>query len=158
VPVCPLVCPPAVWQGSDAELLAELGALETRLHSTWAQMFSVVSEIDSRSVAGGLGYGTTVELVRVVVRASRGEARARIAAAADVLPGRGLGGAPVEPRLPATAAAVAEQVIGHRRRRGDPLGAGPPPPTFGCGEAGRGGGRGGPPRPHPGCRAVGGIG
>ncbi|MGH3810289.1 MAG: hypothetical protein ACRDRU_27455 [Pseudonocardiaceae bacterium] len=49
-----------VWQGSDAELLAELGALETRLHSTWAQVLSVVAEIDSRGVAGGLGYGTPV--------------------------------------------------------------------------------------------------
>jgi hypothetical protein len=100
------------WQGSDAELLAELGALETRLHSTWAQMLSVVAEIDSRSVAGEVGYGTTVELVRAIARVSRGEARARIAAAAEVLPSRGLNGAPVEPKLPATAAAVAEHAIG----------------------------------------------
>ncbi|MGB6162672.1 MAG: DUF222 domain-containing protein [Pseudonocardiaceae bacterium] len=105
------VCPP-VWQGSDAEPLAELGALETRLHSTWAQMLSVVAEVDSRGVAGQVGYGTTVELVRAVSRVSRGEARARISAAADVLPDRGFNGAPVEPKLPATAAAVAEQVIG----------------------------------------------
>ncbi len=101
-----------VWQGSDAELLAELGALETRLHSTWAQMLSVIAEIDSRGTAGAVGYGTTVELVRAVARVSRGEARARVAAAADVLPSRGLGGAPVEPRLAETAAAVAEHAIG----------------------------------------------
>jgi hypothetical protein len=81
-----------VWQGSDAELLAELGALQTRLHSTWAQMLSVVAEIDSRGMAGGLGYGSTVQLVRAVARVSRGEARARVAAAAYVLPGCGLGG------------------------------------------------------------------
>ncbi len=105
------VCPP-VWQGSDAELLAELGDLETRLHSTWAQMLSVVAEIDSRDTAAAVGYPTTVELVRAVARVSRGEARARIAAAADVLPGRGLGGAPVAPRLAHTAAAVAEHAIG----------------------------------------------
>ena len=101
-----------VWQGGDAELLAELGALETRLHSTWAQMLSVVAEIDSRGMAGAAGYGTTVELVRAVARVSRGEARARVAASADVLPGRGLGGAPVQARLPETAAAVAEHAIG----------------------------------------------
>ncbi|HEX6404260.1 MAG TPA: DUF222 domain-containing protein [Pseudonocardiaceae bacterium] len=41
-----------------------------------------------------------------------GEARSRVDATADVLPGRGLGGAPVEPKLPATAAAVAEHAIG----------------------------------------------
>jgi Domain of unknown function (DUF222) len=100
------------WQGSDAELLAELGALETQLHSTWAQMLSVVAEIASRGTAATVGYGTTVQLVRAIARVSRGEARARVAAAADVLPGRGLGGAPVAPKLPATAAAVAEYAIG----------------------------------------------
>ncbi|MGH3934790.1 MAG: DUF222 domain-containing protein [Pseudonocardiaceae bacterium] len=102
----------SVWQGSDAELLAELRALETRLHTTWAEMLSVIAEIDSRGTAGSVGYGTTVELVRAVARIPRGEARARIAAAADVLTSRGLGGAPVPPRLPATAAAVAEHAIG----------------------------------------------
>ena len=107
-----LVCQPGVWQGSDAELLTELGALETRLHSTWAQMLSVVAEIDSRGVAGQVGYGTTMELVRAVSRVSRGEARARISAAADVLPRHGVNGVPVEPKLPATAAAVAEHAIG----------------------------------------------
>ncbi|MGH3786030.1 MAG: HNH endonuclease signature motif containing protein, partial [Pseudonocardiaceae bacterium] len=78
-----------VWQSSDAELLAELGALETRLHSTWAEMLSVVAEIDSRGTAVAAGYGTTAELIRAVARVPRGEARARVAAAADVLPGRG---------------------------------------------------------------------
>ncbi|HEX4102315.1 MAG TPA: DUF222 domain-containing protein [Pseudonocardiaceae bacterium] len=101
-----------VWQSSDTELLAELAALETRLHSTWAEMLSVIAEVDSRGTAETAGYRTTVELVRAVGRVSRGEARARVAAAADVLPGRGVGGALVEPRLPATAAAVAEHAIG----------------------------------------------
>ncbi len=93
-------------------MLAELGALETQLHSTWAKMLAVISEIDSRSMAPGLGYGNTVELVRAIARVPRREARARVDAAAAVLPGRGLGGAPVGPELPATAAAVAEHAIG----------------------------------------------
>ena len=78
-----------VWQGSDAELLAELGALETQMHSTWAQMLSVVAEIDSRGTAGAVGYGTTVELVRAVARVSRGEARARVALGSGELPTEG---------------------------------------------------------------------
>ena len=102
----------AVWQDCDAALVAELGALETRLHSTWAQMLSVVAEIDSRGTAATVGYTTTVELLRAVGRVSLGEARARVAASADVLPSRGLNGAPVQPKLPATAAAVAEHAIG----------------------------------------------
>ena len=36
----------AVWQSSDSDVLAELGALETQMHSTWAQMLSVVTETD----------------------------------------------------------------------------------------------------------------
>ena len=66
-----------MWQCSDAALVAELGALETRLHSTWAQMLSVVAEIDSRGMASGLGYTTTTELLRAVARVPLGEARAR---------------------------------------------------------------------------------
>ncbi|MGQ0718031.1 MAG: hypothetical protein ACT4NP_12125, partial [Pseudonocardiales bacterium] len=54
------------WQASDQELLAELQALESRLHSTWAEMLSVVAEVDSRGIAATVGYGTTVELVRAV--------------------------------------------------------------------------------------------
>jgi hypothetical protein len=101
-----------VWQSSDADLLAGLDALETQLHSTWARMLSIVAEIDSRAMAPGLGYGNTVELMRAIARIPRGEARAQLNAAADVLPSRGTGGAPVEPKLPTTAAAVAEHAIG----------------------------------------------
>jgi hypothetical protein len=61
-------------------------------------MLSVITEIDSRAMAPGLGYGSTVELVRAIARIPRGEARARVNAAADVLPGRGVNGAPVEPK------------------------------------------------------------
>lgn len=75
-------------------------------------MLSVVAEIDSRGAAATVGYRSTIELLRAVARISRSEARARLAAAADVLPGRGVSGAPVEPKLPATAAAVAEHTIG----------------------------------------------
>ncbi|MGB8960529.1 MAG: DUF222 domain-containing protein [Pseudonocardiaceae bacterium] len=100
-----------MWQAGDAALVAELGGLETQLHVTWAQMLEVIAEISSRDMTG-LGYKTTTDLVRAVARVPLGEARARIAAATDVLPGRGLNGAPIEPKLPATAAAVAEHAIG----------------------------------------------
>jgi hypothetical protein len=101
-----------VWQSGDGRLLAELGGLGTQLHATWAQMLAVVGEIDSRGIAAVKGYGSTMELVRAVARVPRGEARARVDAAADVLPSRGLGGVLVEPRLPETAVAVAERAIG----------------------------------------------
>jgi hypothetical protein len=62
-------------------------------------MLSVVAEIDFPGTAATVGYSTTTELLRAVGRVSLGEARARVAAAADVLPGCGLNGAPVEPKL-----------------------------------------------------------
>ena len=54
--------------GDDDELLAELRPLETRTRSMRAQMLSVVAEVDSRGIAGKEGYGSTVELVRALVR------------------------------------------------------------------------------------------
>ncbi len=53
------------WQSSDEQLLAELGELEAQLHATWAQMLSVVTEVDSGGpgrcrgvrVHGGVGAG-----------------------------------------------------------------------------------------------------
>lgn len=101
-----------VWQSSDEQLLVELGALENQLNATRAQMLSVVAEIDSRGITAARGYGSTVGLVRAIARVPRSEARVRVGAAADVLPSRGLGGTPVAPRLPQTAAAVAEHAIG----------------------------------------------
>jgi hypothetical protein len=47
----------AVWQSSDADLLAELAALETQLHSTWAQM---LSDALSRRRNRFPGYGARV--------------------------------------------------------------------------------------------------
>ena len=102
----------AVWQSSDSDVLAELGALETQMHSTWAQMLSVVTETESRAMAPGLGYGSTIKLVQAIARIPRNEARARVNAAADVLPRREVNGAPVEPKLPVTATTVADAAIG----------------------------------------------
>src|ERR1051326_8385326 len=100
-----------VWQASDMELLAELRTVESRMHSLWAEMLSVVAEVESRGIAGKEGYGTTVQLIRALCRVPAGEARARVCAAGDVLPGRGLNGAALPPRLPETAEAVAEAAI-----------------------------------------------
>lgn len=57
-----------VWQCTDEQLPAGSGALETQMHVTWAQMSTVIAEIDARGIAGVQGYGSTVELVRAVAR------------------------------------------------------------------------------------------
>ena len=82
------------------------------MHSVWAEMLAVVAEVDARGIAAAQGYGTTVELVQALARVPRSEARARVTAAKDVLPGRGLDGTPAPPTLPQTATAVAEAAIG----------------------------------------------
>src|SRR6185312_14934657 len=127
-----------VWHSSDEQLLAELGALETQLHATWAQMLSVVAETDSRAIAAAKGYATTVELVRAVARVPRSTARSRVDAAPD-----GGGGGRARDR--------------RRGCRGDPLGARAHPDPNRYPAAGPGGSRAGSPGPHPGCRAAGGA-
>jgi hypothetical protein len=97
-----------LWQSSDGELLAELGALETQLGA------DVVGHSGNRFPGhrrrervrhdGGAGAA--------IARGPRSEARSRVDAPADVLPSCGLGGGPVGPRLPQTAAAVADHAIG----------------------------------------------
>ncbi|HEV7829291.1 MAG TPA: hypothetical protein VGP04_10660, partial [Pseudonocardiaceae bacterium] len=49
-----------------------------------------------------------IKLVQAIARIPRNEARARVNAAADMLPRREVNGAPVEPKLPVTATTVAD--------------------------------------------------
>lgn len=100
------------WQAADGDLLAGLQELQTRLHSTYAEMLTVIAEADSRQVGATEGFGTTADLLHYLQRIPRSQARARVAAAADLLPGRAVSGEPVAPRLPETAAALADGVIG----------------------------------------------
>src|SRR5918997_1499525 len=101
-----------VWQGRDAELLAELGA--------WKPGCIPPGRRYCRSLPKSIP-GVPPRRWDTARRwnwcgRSRGyrgvRAQARVCAAADVLPVRGLNGAPVEPKLPATATAVAEHAIG----------------------------------------------
>ena len=147
---------PHRWREDFARLVASIDEFPTE--------FSLRSEVDAPKLSGCLvgnpvafhlgaiavggcrnrfsgygrwvGYGSTVGLVRV----SRGEARSRVDAAADVLPGRGLGGAPVEPKLPATAGRGSRVCDRRWGCGGDPLGAVPHPHPRARRAARRGGG------------------
>lgn len=62
---------------------------------SYARMLAVVQEAQLRGLADRHGYARPVELLRGVQNdLSRGEAKARMRAAGDVLPGRGLSGSP----------------------------------------------------------------
>jgi hypothetical protein len=60
-----------VWQSSDADVLTELGALETRLHSTWAQMFSAVIRSVLARLPPHLGAEKRAEVEAEVARHAR---------------------------------------------------------------------------------------
>src|SRR5437588_4100262 len=94
------VCPPRVLQSSDGKLLAGLGALQTQLHATWTQMLSVIAKSIPGVSPPRKATARWWNWCGPIARVPRSEAQCRVDAAADVLPGRGLGGAPVGPRLP----------------------------------------------------------
>ncbi|NMI00101.1 HNH endonuclease signature motif containing protein [Pseudonocardia acidicola] len=100
-----------LWQASDMELLAALGALQTELNTTWARMLGFVREVQSRGLAERHGYGSVADLLRDTQNVTRSTAAARVRAARDVLAARGLSGQARAAGLPVTAEAVAEGAV-----------------------------------------------
>ncbi|WP_211178083.1 HNH endonuclease signature motif containing protein [Pseudonocardia acidicola] len=100
-----------LWQASDAELLAGLGALQTELNTTWARMLGFVREVQDRGLAERRGYGGVADLLREAQNVTRSTAAARVRAARDVLAARGVSGAVRAAGLPVTAQAVAEGAV-----------------------------------------------
>jgi Domain of unknown function (DUF222) len=91
------------------QALREIEGLSRRTH---AMMLDLVAEIDSRGIAGRVGFGTTQRLVAELLHLSAGEVRARVEQASVVGARRALTGETLSPRLPATAAALAAGEIG----------------------------------------------
>jgi uncharacterized protein DUF222 len=91
------------------QALREIEGLSRRTH---AMMLDLVAEIDSRGIAGRVGFGTTQRLVAELLHLSAGEVRARVEQASMVGARRALTGETLSPRLPATAAALAAGEIG----------------------------------------------
>jgi hypothetical protein len=99
------------WRASDEEVLRALSASQQKLNAEFAAMWEYVREAEARGLSGAHGLGTTVELLRCTQNITAAEARRRIAAAADVLPGRTPAGDPLPAALPETAKAVADAAI-----------------------------------------------
>ena len=72
---------------------------------------ALIAEAETRGLARERGMRSTAVLLSRLLRITAGEARARVAAAADLGPRRGLSGEPLDPIYPAVAAAQAEGVI-----------------------------------------------
>lgn len=99
------------WQASEQELLAALGQSQQRINAAHRENLELIAEITRRGAGVAAGFRSEVELLHLTQNITTSAARARLDAAADALPGRTVGGEPLPPELPATAAALAEDAI-----------------------------------------------
>jgi Domain of unknown function (DUF222)/HNH endonuclease len=89
------------------ELLALLAAVDTQLRRLAAVDATLVGEVDQRNLGAELGARSTAGLLGQLLRVAPGEAAARVRAARDLGPRRGLTGEPLTPIFPAVADALA---------------------------------------------------
>jgi hypothetical protein len=95
----------------DAELLAELGALEVELARVQFRQLAVLAELQSRNIPGRLGLRGLADLIIAQVRCTRTEARKRAQAVERFGARRALTGEALEPVYPATAEALSQGEI-----------------------------------------------
>src|SRR3954467_7608698 len=95
----------AVVTLTDEELLAAVTEHEAEDRRRVARRHALVAEVEARGLARDRGMRSTAVLLSRLLRINAGEARARVAAAADLGPRRGLTGEALEPIYPVVAAA-----------------------------------------------------
>ncbi len=93
-------------------LLEGLRAAEADLRRSYARVLSVVAELDAERAGAVAGFGSTARLLSGVLNLSKGEAKARVDQAEQLMPRRSLTGEELAPRLPATAAGLAAGELG----------------------------------------------
>jgi hypothetical protein len=99
------------WQASEQELLAALSQSQRKINAAHRDNLELIAEIKRRGAGVAAGFRSEIELLHLTQNITKTAARARLDAAADVLPGRTVSGEPLTPELPETAAAVAEDAI-----------------------------------------------
>ncbi len=72
----------------------------------------MVAELDAERAGAVAGFGSTARLLSGVLNLSKGEAKARVDQAEQLMPRRSLTGEELAPRLPATAAGLAAGELG----------------------------------------------
>jgi hypothetical protein len=96
----------------DAELLAELVALEAELARVQYRQLTVLAELNARNVPGQLGLRGLADLIAAQVRCTRTEARKRAQAVERFGTRRALTGEALEPVYPNVAEAFADGAMG----------------------------------------------
>src|SRR3954469_15147269 len=107
----------AVVRLTDEELLAAVTDLEVEQRRLVFRRHALVAELEARGLARERGMRTTAGLLSRLLRISAGEAKARVQAAADLGPRRGLTGERLEPIYPLVAQAQAEGVLSERHAK-----------------------------------------
>ena len=95
----------------SAELLSVMDELETLTSQLPSQRHRLLARLQAETTAKAMGAKSWNEVLRIRWRMSPGEAGRRLAEAAELGPRRALTGEPLEPLLPATAAAQAAGTI-----------------------------------------------
>ncbi len=108
---------PSWSQVNAPDLLTLAGQVEQLSRLTGAVQIGLAGELDTRGVAAAHGSASTGALLRNTLLISQGEARARVAAAAVLLPRTSPSGATAGPVLPLLAAAVTAGTIGVEQAR-----------------------------------------
>src|SRR4051794_18050625 len=107
----------AVVTLTDEELLAAVTDLEVEARKLVSRRHALVAELEARGLARERGMRTTAGLLSRLLRIGVGEAKARVQAAADLGPRRGLTGEELPPIYPVVAAAQAEGVLSERHAK-----------------------------------------
>jgi hypothetical protein len=102
---------------SDAELLAAVAESEAVIAREQYGQLALLAELNSRNVAGTLGYRDLSQLIEAQLRCTHSEARKRSLAVERFGARRSLTGEALEPNLPQTAEAFAEGEIGPAHAR-----------------------------------------
>jgi Domain of unknown function (DUF222)/HNH endonuclease len=102
---------------SDADVLAELGALEVLRRRLAVADQALIGELDRRGVAGRLVMSSTQALLQGLLRLSPGEAADRVAAARACGFRTGLTGEPLPVLLPVLASAQADGAVSAEHTR-----------------------------------------
>jgi hypothetical protein len=93
-------------------LLEELREAEADFRRSYARVLSVVAELDAERAGAVAGFGSTARLLSGVLNLSKGEAKARVDQAEQLIPRRSLTGEMLPPSLPATAAELVAGELG----------------------------------------------
>jgi hypothetical protein len=96
---------------ADDSVLDVLRSLQTQVNRLGAVDAALVGEVDSRRLWFDRGCPTTAALLTQLLRIEPGEARARVATAADLAPRHTLTGDVLDPVFPTAAGAVADGSI-----------------------------------------------